>query len=150
MKTCTGGAVPIMNQYDRKLQERRTLHSDSHCFLWLTASLSRAWRSLTCASAPWSRLSAVFSSRSFAVYLQHQWPCHMRTLQHGVSILLTDLLEVNKYEFGSFHVKSITFWPFLHHPTPNLIKFSTIVGSRVYQNKNLGQVSFKIYNMSSH
>ena len=44
---------------------------------------------------------------------------------------------------GSFHVKSITFWPFLHHPTPNLMKFSTVVGSHEYikikkLNKNLG------------
>ena len=33
---------------------------------------------------------------------------------------------------GSFHVKSITFWQFLHHPTPNLMKFSTVVGSHEY------------------
>ena len=59
MKTHTGGVVPIMNQYDRKLQERHTLHSDSHCFLWLTASLSRAWRSLTCAN--WFRNGSLFA-----------------------------------------------------------------------------------------
>ena len=50
---------------------------------------------------------------------------------------------------GSFHVISITFWLFLHHPSPNLIKFSTVVGSHEYikikhKIKNLGQVSSEI------
>jgi len=58
-------------------------------------------------------------------------------------------LCLSKYMLeGSFHVKSITSWPCLHHPTPiNLMKFGKVVGSHEYikiKNKPLGQVSLKI------
>ena len=45
---------------------------------------------------------------------------------------MSKVSEYFRLAAGSFHVKSITFWQFLCHPTPNLMKFSTVGGSHEY------------------